>query len=88
MTPFETKKVPTDESLEQIKCLFGSLANAAKILGLTGVPAQVLREALNGSPVAPKYADEILAAWSTWKRDYLHSSVRGSRDFKQFNWTS
>ncbi|KKN88061.1 hypothetical protein LCGC14_0251330 [marine sediment metagenome] len=66
------EKLTVDEDIsDQVLPLFGTIANAQRLLRCGHVPYQVMREALRGNPVPKSHADDVVVAWRTWKQLYV-----------------
>lgn len=71
-----TPKVPCDQDVvDQALALFGTVANAQRLLRVQHVPYQHANAALRGNPVTEEINDAITIAWRTWKQLF----VRGLR---------
>lgn len=60
------------DDINQIKELFGSIANAQRMLALeVDIPMPEFRRALAFLPVRPEHAELIASRWAAWKAVFL-----------------
>lgn len=71
MGQHQEKLTVDDDVTDEVLPLFGTIANAQRLLRCGHVPYQVMREALRGNPVPKSHADDLVVAWRTWKQLYV-----------------
>ena len=70
-------KAPCDlDVVDQVLPLFGTVANAQRLLRLQHLDYITARAAFHGNPVTEDVRDEVIEAWRVWKQLFVSAACR------------